>query len=72
MTSGENATHDINFKDLISFYEDKIGDITFVISRYPMSNIFYSTILLDEKYLDVINFYNKDLHNFWITKNYPR
>ena len=63
MTSDENATRDINFKDLISFYEDKICDITFVISRYPMSNIFYSTILLDEKYLDVINFYNKDLRN---------
>ena len=61
--SDEIKVSDINFKDLISFYDDKIDDITFVISKYKKSCMFYSTILLDKKYADVINFFDTNLEN---------
>mgnify|MGYP000343445621 CR=1 FL=1 len=62
--SDEKVTDDINFKDLDTFYEDTICGITFFISRYiDRPYMYYSTIIIDEKYSDVINFFNTDLCN---------
>lgn len=66
----EEEILDINFKDLISFYEDTICGITFVISRYPKSYMYYystmfyySTIIIDKEYSDIINFFDTNLCN---------
>ena len=61
----EEEILDINFKDLISFYEDTICGITFVISRYPNKSYmyYYSTIIIDKEYSDIINFFDTNLCN---------
>ena len=62
--SDEKVIDDIDFKDLETFYEDTICDITFFVSRYVnRPYIFYSTIVIDDQYSDVINFFNTNLCN---------
>ena len=63
--SDEKETDDINFKDLATFYEDTICGITFVISRYPNKSYmyYYSTIIIDKEYSDIINFFDTNLCN---------